>query len=91
MEQGREVMAVLMQDRADLIHVGLEMVACGYLTLDDVRAALAAHDEAREETFREAFAENDDWMGEWIVDWSRWLISLYNWPLRKARAVSKVE
>jgi hypothetical protein len=87
----REVMAVLMQDRADLIHVGLEMVACGYLTLDDVRAALAAHDEAREETFREAFAENDDWMGEWIVDWSRWLISLYNWPLRKARAVSKVE
>jgi hypothetical protein len=37
-----------MQDRADLIHAGLEMVACGYLCLDDVRAALAFHDEARE-------------------------------------------
>lgn len=88
----REVMSGLMQDRADLIHLGLEMVACGYLSLDDVRAALAVHDEAREETFREAFAENDDWMGEWIVDWSRRLIGLYDWPLRyEFRAVSKGE
>ncbi len=88
----REVMSGLMQDRADLIHVGLDMVACGYLSLDDVRAAVAAHDEAREERFREAFADNDDWMGEWIVDWSRRLIGLYDWPLRyESRAVSKGE
>lgn len=77
----REVMAVRMQDRADVIHLGLEMVACGYLSLDDVRAALAVHDDAREEAFREAFAENDDWMGEWAVDWSWSLICEYDWPL----------
>ncbi|AWB22457.1 MULTISPECIES: hypothetical protein [Methylobacteriaceae] len=77
----RDVMAVLMQDRADLIHAGLEMVACGYLCLDDVRAALAFHDDAQEDAFAEAFAENDDWMSEWIVDWSVWLISRYDWPL----------
>jgi hypothetical protein len=80
----REVMAVVMQDRADLIHAGLEMVACGYLRLDDVRAALAVHDQAQEDAFAEAFAENDDWMGEWIVDWSWWLIHTYDWPLISA-------
>lgn len=77
----REVMAVLMQDRADLIHVGLEMVACGYLSVRDVRKALAAHDEAREKAFWDAFAENDDWMYEWIVTWSALLIWRYNFPL----------
>lgn len=78
----REVMAVRLQDRADLIHLGLEMVACGYLYLDDVRAALALHDDAREESFRQAFAETDDWTGEWAVDWSWVLICGYDWPLQ---------
>lgn len=77
----RDVMSRVMQERADLIHVGLEMVACGYLNLNDVRATLAVHDEAQEDAFAEAFAENDDWMGEWIVDWSLWLIDKYDWPL----------
>ena len=77
----RDVMPRVMQERADLIHVGLEMVACGYLSLNDVRATLSVHDEAQEDAFAEAFAENDDWMGEWIVDWSYWLIDKYDWPL----------
>ena len=57
------------------------MVACGYLSVRDVRKALAAHDEAREKAFWDAFAENDDWMYEWIVTWSALLIWRYNFPL----------
>lgn len=76
----REVMAVLLQDRADLIHVGLDMVACGYLSLAGLRAALTVHDEARDKTVLETFAWNADWMGEWIVERSWWLISRYDWP-----------
>ncbi|CAA2105833.1 hypothetical protein MBUL_03387 [Methylobacterium bullatum] len=50
------------------------------MTLKAARKILLEHDESREALLKEAFADNDEWISDWIVDFSRHVIDLYGWP-----------
>lgn len=76
----REVLPHFLTARAEAIQVVARRVEAGGMTLKAARKILLEHDESREAVLREAFAENDEWISDWIVDFSQHLIDLYVWP-----------
>ena len=76
----REVMPPLLAARAAEIRTVAQRVGTGSMTMTAARKSSRQHDENRDAMLRDAFADNDDWIGEWIVDLSQGLIDLYVWP-----------
>lgn len=76
----REVMPPLLAARAEEIRTVAQRVGAGGMTMMAARKSLRQHDENRDAMLRDVFADNDDWIGEWIVDLSQGLIDLYVWP-----------
>lgn len=76
----REVMPAFLTARAEAIRMLAHRVGTGDMLLRVARKSLRQHDEKRDALLRAAFAECDDWIGEWIIDLTQAIIDLHVWP-----------
>lgn len=77
----REVMPAFLTARAEAVRILAQRVGTGGMLLRSARKSLRQHDEKRDTLLRAAFAECDDWIGEWIIDLTKAIIDLHVWPI----------
>lgn len=77
----REVMPAFLTARAEAIRMLAHRVGTGDMLLRVARKSLRQHDEKRDTLLSAAFAECDDWIGEWIIDLTQAIIDMHVWPV----------